>query len=148
MAWLPSPENVHAVIPQRVPGGFTVASIPTADQVVILATNTQAELQAYIGQDVALDAQDEELGRFAASTGTAARVERGLFPEQSQADDSTYAQLWADYRQLAAQLYYAVHGVWPPNLIDEIPEEGEAGAFTPLPAGHFPTHDWVGHRGW
>ena len=148
MAWTPSADDVHAVIPQRGAPGFTEASVPTADQVVAIGTNTQAELQAYIGQDVALDAEDEQLGRFAASTGAAARVERGLFPEQSQRDDSTYAQLWADYRQLAAQLYYAVHGEWPTHLIDEIPDEDEIVGAGPLPAGHFPEHDWIGHRGW
>lgn len=149
MAWLPTPAQVHGIIPQRVPGGFTDVSIPTATQVTDHATNTQAEVQAYIGQAIELDAGDEPLGRFTVATGAAARIERGLYPEQSQADDSTYAQLWADYRQLAAQLYYAVHGEWPTHFIDELPDEEEVAAgSTAMPSAHFPQHDWIGHQGW
>lgn len=148
MAWLPSAADVHGIIPQRVPGGFTASSIPTTTAVEATAVNVQAEVQAYIGQDTVVEAEDETLGLFTVATGTAARTERALYPEQSVEDDSTYAELWADYRQLAAQFYYAVHGEWPTHLIDEIPDADEGGGPALLPQGHFPTHDWVGHRGW
>lgn len=147
MAWTPSAADVHAVIPQRVPGGFTAVSIPTVAQVEAKAALVQREVQSYLGQANVVEAgDDEELAKFTAATGTAARVELSLYPEQSSKDGSAYAEIWADYRQLAAQLYYAVHGTWPTHFIDELPPADERPSKA-LGQAYMPENTWVGQQG-
>lgn len=131
-AWEPSPEEVHAVIPQRAKSRpFSADTAPTVDQVELLIANTVTDIKTYVGVDEPIPVEHHPLARLATVYGTAAEIERALFPEQARREGSTYevlTELYIDYRDRLASVVGDLLG---------IAGDETSGPFG-KPSGHFP----------
>lgn len=115
--WTPTPAQVHALIPTRNNGRpFDVNSTPTAAEVSALAEGITAEIIGEVGTlpplaqtDPVLAASADaihDLAAWTAQLGTAAIVELGVYPEQSDfgGDNTVGGTLFARYRRAVEQL--------------------------------------------
>jgi hypothetical protein len=130
--WSPRPEDVKAIIPQRLGGEpFGFDTVPTEGEVSLIIDRVAGRTASYVVEDIT--AQCAGLATYVVALDAAAVVERGLFPEQAVQPGSQYEQLRDEADRLRRELYFCVNGVWPVD-------EEEAGAEShPLPLASFPT---------
>jgi hypothetical protein len=110
-AWEPTPADVKAHIAQRLNGAaFSATTRPTFAEVEGLIDDIVAEILVAIDAPIVEEAH-QNLAKAAAEVGTAATVERILFPEQSNRDGSAYDELRSEFLRLLGQLKFGVTGV-------------------------------------
>jgi hypothetical protein len=99
---IPTPEQVHALIPTRPV--FSAASRPTRVEVEIIIANKAAEVDIETSETAVLP---DDLVAYARSTiafGAAADVEQGYYPEQQFGDGSQARSLSATYLRMLERL--------------------------------------------
>lgn len=143
-AYGPTPEDVHALIPQIAAGrSFSESTVPTVTQVVSIIKSITDDVESFVGD--AIPDEHHDLARITIAHGAAAEIQRALFPESTGAENSMFQSLRQDYRDYRDRLASVVGDAVPS---DEAGAAGPRGAF-PTPVSGIPTETFepLGQRG-
>jgi hypothetical protein len=99
---IPTPEQVHALIPTRPV--FTATTRPTTAEVETIIANKAAEVDIETSDTATLPADLIAYARSAITFGAAADIEQGYYPEQQFGEGSQARSLSATYLRMLDRL--------------------------------------------